>query len=108
MIIKTKQTTEHEVEITIPFFRKRVENGFTELFSMLTEGYVHECHEAQESQSVAVRPKWVRESDIVRVYNEWEEISEGEFLTAYRRILYGLSLDPVLTEGADDLKHVNI
>lgn len=106
MIIKTKQTTEHEIEIAIPFFRKRVENGMTELISMLTEGYVHECYESEKSQYVAAKPLWIKEGDIVRAYQQWEEIGEDEFLATYRKILNSLSLDPVLTEQRDDLKDI--
>lgn len=106
MKITTKQTTAHEVDIAIPFFRIRIEYGMTELFAMLTEGYVHECHETNDTQSVSVRPKWLKEAEIVKAYQEWKEINEDEFLATYRRILNSLSLDPVLTEQKDDLKDI--
>lgn len=111
MLIKTKQTTEHEVEINIPFFRKQVEHGMTSYFAMLTEGYVNKAHSTDESQSVAVSPKWINEDDIVKAYKmlgNWVEISENEFLRGYKEIISSLSLEPTLVRNQDDLKNINI
>lgn len=112
MIIKTKQTTEHEIEITIPFFRKRIEHGFSEYLAMLTEGHVNTISQSEHSQMIGIQPKWVKEGDIVKAFREWEEITEEEFLNAHKSALSSLSLEPTLVSvpAADpnDIAQVNI
>jgi hypothetical protein len=108
MTVKTKQTTEHEIQIPIPFFRKKVEGTFTEYLAMLSEDYVHGACNSKNTSYVEIRPKWVKEGDIVTAINEWEPIAETEFLSAYNNILSSLSLKPSLVNNPDDLKEVNI
>lgn len=112
MILKSKQTVELDVEIAIPFFRKRAEHGTTEYISMMSEGYVHSVFESQEAIFLSVQPLGIKEIDVIKAINEWEEVSEKEFLSEYKRILSSLSLEPALVNipAADpnDLAGVNI
>jgi len=110
--ITTKQTSEHEIEITLPFFRKQVTSAsIFEYIAMLSEGWVHKAFSSDSSQSVTVRPLSTEKEDVIRAYNEdckWEPISEEEFLTAYNDIISSLSLKPTLVYAvsADDLKDI--
>ena len=109
MILKTTQTTEHEVEITIPFFRKTFKNGMTEYYAMLTEGYVINAYTSDDMQGASIVPLWIKQHEVIKALNEGVEISEQEFLTEYKRIISSLSLEPTLTETSnnpDDLKGV--
>lgn len=112
MILKTKQTTEHEVEISIPFFRKHTEHGTTEYISMMSEGYVHSVSESQQTIFASVQPLWIKEVDIIKAYNEWEPVTEKEFLEEYKRVLSSLSLEPIVScipaANPDDLKDIPI
>jgi hypothetical protein len=113
MKLTTKQTTEHTVDINIPFFRKRrYTESSLEYFGMVVDGFTLEVYESDDRVSVCSNPKWIKEGDIVDAYCNWEPISESAFIEAYQKTLNYLSLVPTLVDEPaahpDDLKEVNI
>ena len=98
MKLKTKQTTETTIEIPVPSFYRSVRTHITEHLGIIDENNVLMVNESEWRTSAANTQPVICERDILEAVQEWETITEDEFMTAYRRALNSLSLTPELVQ----------
>lgn len=106
MKIKTNITDEREVDITLPMFKKeqRVFEGQSHnYFAVLPDGTVIDIF---DSGDLLLIKHWTADrlaNDIINRL-KWEDITEGEFLSAHKSALESLSLEPQLCETDKEIE----
>lgn len=100
MKIKTNITETREVDIELPVFRKEIGYGSTSYLAVIEASHVHTIYSNKEAghTTVTTCEFWIKETDVVKAVNTWEEVTEEEFLEAHETALKSLSLRPVLCE----------
>lgn len=106
--IKTKISEERTINIQTPIFWKE-QNKYggtsTDYLGVIDENNCIAFYNGGSYTSLIHCLAETKESAIIKAKNEWEQISEGEFMAAHKQLLQSLSLEPQLT-NVDDLKNV--
>lgn len=119
MTTKIKSTT--EIDVSLPFFRKKVVSAFKETLSrhvavLPGDTYVEVYKDGNQYMTIShIHLGKVNHIDVGEIFYKWESIDEDEFLKFHAEALASLSLKPVLMEiplsvvdDPNDLKEVNI
>lgn len=99
MTIKITKTTEKNIDIKLPFFRRDPDSMGVSLFAVLDENtainlYRSDHRTCIENDEIKDRG-WI-EKNVAERFQTWEPITEQEFMTAYSDALKSLSLEPVM------------
>lgn len=103
MTITTTKTIEEQVKITPPIFwrePKLSEGAAASIIGVLDENTVVYIYTTDRYTSITNSEMWIRESDVTRAYNRWEQITEEEFFAAYQKAYESLNLNPIVKDGA--------
>lgn len=115
MQIKTAQTTEHILDIELPFFRKRVcgiskSVRYIGVLPDYTNIFIFQLQETTNIRHGKINDKLeLQETEAYLLNDNWQPCDEADFLSFHMEALKSLSLAPTLVEkDTNDLKHVNI
>lgn len=98
MKIKTTVTQERELDIQLPFFRRDKNSTCLKLFAVINEKTVISVFDGAGRTSVYVDAFESSTYDIADKYQNWQPITEQQFLMAHSEALKSLSLEPQLIQ----------
>lgn len=110
MKIKTKVTSEKELVVALPFFRKKLKfKGRVVQYIAVLPDETCICLTVIEEQTTTFHGKAQDRAEAIKeAFLKWETIEEEEFLTAHKNLLKSLSLEPVVVPDPNDIANVNI
>lgn len=96
MQLVSTETKERTVNIPVPSFWKQTQYGYSDCIAIINDNTAFNIFKSSEGVFIKQTSPLRMKDEIVKAVENWQNISEEEFMSIYSAALKSISLEPVL------------